>query len=136
MECVCAEAKLAEVLDGGSVYLATLELHVFVNDYTPTPAMVITDFDEPTDGGYPMTPPIPTWAPAVIAAGKAVAVASETLYVWMHDAGTFNVEGAYLTDPNDGDVPVLAARRDTPFVVEAAGQVTIVRPRVTLGQIG
>lgn len=123
---VLANAKKADILEGGRPYLDTLEMRLFTANITPTGTVQpVTPTDECDDGGYsPVANPYPNAATA--SGTRADAVGVNPTFVFDHDAGDQTIYGVFFTDPNDSDATVMSQRDDAPFTVTAAGQVYVV----------
>lgn len=102
-------------------YFSTLEARVFVNDLAVDPNAGNGQFTECTDSGYALQP-VTFGAP--YNADQDGAMDMDTIFYTMdHDAGDFDAYGVYLTDPNDGDEWVLAARFADKVPITAPGQI-------------
>lgn len=123
---VLADAKKADVFEGGRPYLDTLELRLYDANITLSGSVQpASPSDEVSDSGYaPVANPFPD--PAVNSGGQAVATGVNPTFVFDHDGGDFTIYGCFLTDPADSDATVMACAADTPFTVVAAGQVFVV----------
>lgn len=104
------------------------KIHLFKNNFTPSPTMAIGDLTEADFTGYAASSAV-TWAAAAyLPDGTAVVVGdSKTFQVGATPTILNTVYGWYLTDAA-GTTLIFARRFDTPVVLSAAHQILTILP--------
>lgn len=122
---------LVDLLEDSKTDRNTWNLHLYINNHTPTDGDDVTDYTEATFGGYASIP-LASWGAAFLNAAN-IAESDEILRTFTCTGAplTNTVYGYYVTDSGGNLVGAeLNPAGGTP--ITAAGQVYPVWPRVTL----
>lgn len=135
---------LAEQIAGLSDHLsrwtaagATILVHLFKNNFTPTPASVLADYTEMTSGDFPGYASIPitgTGTPFINAQGNAEQVFSDPVFQPASDPPTpITVYGYFVTmHPTIGsDSLIYGVRFDAPLTISLATQAVPIDPDIS-----
>ena len=113
----------------GVTNAGNLTLRLFVNDKTPAPADTSASYTEFSGMGYSaMTLTTTSWSTSSV---SGTAEASYPIQTWTFTAGgPVTAFGYYVTDASSK--VIFAERFDSPYVVENAGDIIKITPKLTV----
>lgn len=123
---VLLRQKIQTLLDQEVTYLNTLDLCLFINNYTPVAGTTEADLTEPSGGtGYARQSV--AFTSSVLDGDKAELIGTTQTFTFTSAGGGFTIYGCFLLDPADGKA-VIAQRFTSPFAITTDGQSFSVTP--------